>query len=396
VSVVSNPGYIGTVNVGKQTVDSGTVFSFNPATGAVVTLHSFADGTVTNDGQRPHAALVESGGVFYGTTYIGGSAGQGTVFKMTTAGTVTILHHFGDGSVTNDGMNPLAPVVAVSTSTGLTLYGTTQSGGVGGEGSVFALSSADDLTLLHSFDDGTVTNDGQTPMTGLCIDASGNLYGTTTSGGAGSGTLFAIAANLTPPVTIAPAAQWTLTGTLPAGLTFDSSTGAILGTPSASDAVGAYSVAITSPSHVTTSQTYTLTQTFSQWALAQSTSNVAAATPMKDGVPNLLKYLCDISPAGPMNAADRAALPAVEIDSSTVPGTDYLALIYRQAAAASSANVVLQTSNDLQTWTTVDTSVLLSRKASTLSNGDSMMELGVPLNSSSTQFIRMNVGAPSD
>jgi uncharacterized repeat protein (TIGR03803 family) len=318
------------------------------------------------------------------------------VFKMTTAGTVTILHHFGDGSVTNDGMNPLAPVVAVSTSTGLTLYGTTQSGGVGGEGSVFALSSADDLTLLHSFDDGTVTNDGQTPMTGLCIDASGNLYGTTTSGGAGSGTLFAIAANLTPPVTIAPAAQWTLTGTLPAGLTFDSSTGAILGTPSASDAVGAYSVAITSPSHVTTSQTYTLTQTFSQWALAQSTSNVAAATPMKDGVPNLLKYLCDISPAGPMNAADRAALPAVEIDSSTVPGTDYLALIYRQAAAASSANVVLQTSNDLQTWTTVDTSVLLSRKASTLSNGDSMMELGVPLNSSSTQFIRMNVGAPSD
>ena len=53
-------------------------------------------------------------------------------------------------------------------------------------------------TIIHNFGDGSVTNDGQTPMSGLSADGSGNLYGTTIAGGSGSGTLYGFATNLTP------------------------------------------------------------------------------------------------------------------------------------------------------------------------------------------------------
>ncbi len=147
-------------------------------------------------------------GFLYGTTVAGGSpingisAGQGTVFKITTTATpttMTVLHTFGDGSVVNDGANPAAPLVAFYTAAkGLTLFGTTQNGGSAGFGTVFSLNASNVLTILHHFGDGTVTNDGQTPLAGLTMDASGNLYGTTIGGGLGSGTAFAIVANLTP------------------------------------------------------------------------------------------------------------------------------------------------------------------------------------------------------
>ena len=75
-------------------------------------LHNFGDGSVANDGAEAQANLtLGTDGNFYGTTPFGGSANLGTVFKMTPAGVVSILHSFGDGSVQNDGYNPISPVI---------------------------------------------------------------------------------------------------------------------------------------------------------------------------------------------------------------------------------------------------------------------------------------------
>lgn len=384
--------------VAGETSDNGTVFKLDHD-GTVTTLHSFGDGSVANDGLLPRAGLTfdaSSPGTLYGTTVNGGSAGNGTVFEITTSGTVTILHNFGDGSVTNDGMNPLAPVVAVNQSSGgLTIFGTTQNGGSAGEGAVFAIDSSNNLTVIHNFGDGSVTNDGETPMAGLSLDASGNLYGTTVGGGAGNGVTYAIAANLSPPsATAVPTDSWTLSGTLPPGMTFDSSTGAILGAPSAGDQGGAYSVSITSPQNVTSTETFDLTQTYAQWAMVKSTSAVAADTPMNDGVPNLLKYLANIAPNVSMSAADRAALPTVGIDATTSPGTEYLTLTYRQSAAVTGVTVNVQTSADLNAWQTVAPPDLSQQIGTDPNTGDPVMEVGVKANNSGRQFIRLNVTSP--
>jgi uncharacterized repeat protein (TIGR03803 family) len=70
-------------------------------------LHQFGDGMVVHDGVNPEAAMVRApDGLLYGTTTMGGTAGEGTIFKMSATGQITILHNFGDGSVPNDGRHP--------------------------------------------------------------------------------------------------------------------------------------------------------------------------------------------------------------------------------------------------------------------------------------------------
>lgn len=383
--------------VASSAVDNGTVFKLD-SNGVVTILHRFGDGTVANDGLLPHAPLTfnpSSPGILYGTTVNGGSAGDGTLFKITTSGVVTILHNFGDGSVTNDGLNPIAPVVTCnSTSSGLTIFGTTQNGGAAGQGVVFALNSSSQLIIIHSFGDGSVANDGALPNAGLSLDASGNLYGATVGGGAGSGATFAIATNLVTPSTVTTSNSWTISGTLPAGMSFDSSTGAILGAPTVGDPGGIYTVSITSPQNVTSIATFNLTQTYVQWATVKSTSYVASDIPLNDGVPNLLKYVANINPNVAMTATDRAALPAVSIDTTTNPGTPYLALTYRKSSAVTGVNVNVQTSSDLKTWQTV-TSPEISQIVGTDPNtGDPIVELGVKAAASGNQFIRLNIVNP--
>jgi len=191
--------YYGTAKDGGV-ANSGIVFKMTPS-GTVTTLHVFQDGTVQLDGAKPMGLIQASDGNFYGTTQQGGSTattssmGQGTIFRMTPAGTVTIMHSFGDGSVANDGATPMASLVQGSDGN---FYGATKSGGSANLGAIFRITPGGFVTQLHSF--GTSNYDGSSPCAALIQGSDGDYYGTTLGGGtAGTGTAFRMtsAGNLT-------------------------------------------------------------------------------------------------------------------------------------------------------------------------------------------------------
>ena len=143
----------------------------------------------SSDGGEPYAGLVrDSAGNLYGTAISSGAFGWGVVFKVDTSGTETVQHSFGDGST--DGRTPYGGLVRDKAGN---LYGTTYEGGgigcVDGCGTVFKVDTTGTETVLHSFTGGTT--DGCFPYAGLFLDKAGNLYGTTQACGASSfGTVF--------------------------------------------------------------------------------------------------------------------------------------------------------------------------------------------------------------
>jgi uncharacterized repeat protein (TIGR03803 family) len=165
----------------------GTVFKISAA-GTESVLYTFD--TTGNDGAEPFAGLImDSAGNLYGTTKYGGNGTlllQGTVFKITAAGAESILHAFPSGPT--DGGYPVSPLIMDSNGN---LFGTTPSGGQNKLGTVFKISSAGAESVLYSF--AGATTDGNEPSSGLIVDSAGNLYGTTGIGGAyDAGTVFRI------------------------------------------------------------------------------------------------------------------------------------------------------------------------------------------------------------
>jgi uncharacterized repeat protein (TIGR03803 family) len=166
--------------------NDGEVFQVTTA-GKLTTLHSFCSTNGCADGEYSYAMPVQGAdGNFYGTTYLGGSKGDGTVFKMRPSGSLTTLHNFGGA----DGSQPLAGLAAGSDGN---FYGTTNLGGSHGAGSVFKVTPSGQFTILHSFCSKAACADGQSSYAGLIQASDGNLYGTTLSGGTqGHGTVFKI------------------------------------------------------------------------------------------------------------------------------------------------------------------------------------------------------------
>jgi hypothetical protein len=134
---------------------------------------------------------------------------------------------------------------------------------------------------------------------------------------------------------------------------------------------------------------------FSGWENTNHITNAPTATPENDGVPELLKYFYDINPTAPMSAADRAAMPVVGLNTTSVTGKQYLTLTYRQYASQTGLTINVQTSTDLQTWTTVNPADFSQQIGTDATTGDPIMERGVlmPANNT-TQFIRLNVSMP--
>jgi uncharacterized repeat protein (TIGR03803 family) len=182
----SDGNFYGTTLDGGTNGD-GTVFRISPS-GTYTTLYSFAGFPI--DGVTPTATLVQgSDGNFYGTTFKGGSNNFGTVFRISSSGTYTSLYSFASSS--NDGGNPLGGLVQGSSSN---FYGTTYVGGASGRGTVFRISSSGSYTSLYSFAN---SPDGANPSAVLVQGSDGNFYGTTYSGGGGPcydgcGTVFRI------------------------------------------------------------------------------------------------------------------------------------------------------------------------------------------------------------
>jgi len=190
----------GTTELGG-TYNQGTVFELTPSSSGwnQTVLYNFSG---NQDGGRPTAnVILDASGHLYGTTTSGGGgscpSGCGTVFELTSSSSgwmENVLYSFAGSS---DGRQPYGGLVF---SRAGVLYGTASLGGAlnancpSGCGTVFALTpNAGGWTqsVLYAFAGG---NDGSTPYAGPIVDKSGNLYGTTTAGGpSGNGTVFKLA-----------------------------------------------------------------------------------------------------------------------------------------------------------------------------------------------------------
>jgi uncharacterized repeat protein (TIGR03803 family) len=169
----------------------GMVFRITPS-GTLTTIYNFCAHSNCTDGSAALRLIQGTDGNLYGATGAGGTGGYGTIFKMTTTGTLTTLHSFD----LTDGASPVGMVQASDGN----FYGTTNAGGFsnsncsGGNvpgtcGTVFKMTPTGALTTLHLFNYSDGANPGAAPIQG----SDGNFYGTTSAGGnPGSGTIFKI------------------------------------------------------------------------------------------------------------------------------------------------------------------------------------------------------------
>jgi len=185
----------------------GTVFKMT-GSGTLSTLYNFTfDNNTAKSitGSYPNAGLVQgSDGNFYGTTSAGGTLDVGTIFKITSSGTLTTMVNFNG----TNGSTPQASLIQGSDGSfyGTTFYG---SGGIPqcgiGCGTVFKMTLAGNLTTLFNFTYDTNTAkfpNGRNPQASLLQASNGNFYSTTLYGNTsacapGCGTVFQLTSGLT-------------------------------------------------------------------------------------------------------------------------------------------------------------------------------------------------------
>lgn len=187
---VSNGDFFGfTQGVPDNGTSNGTLFRLSP-TGVINNLYTFCATTCT-DGQLPRGNLIQArNGYLYGTANAGGTFhNAGTIFKVTTAGTLTTVYDFCQVTNCRDGASPFGFTSLIQATDG-NLYGTTRGGGGRGLGTVYQLSLSGTLKTLYRFCRLAGCVDGTNPV-GLVQGPDGDFYGVTTEGGAnGYGEVF--------------------------------------------------------------------------------------------------------------------------------------------------------------------------------------------------------------
>lgn len=181
--LIDDDGIIYGVATVGGTYGYGTAFQLTPTPKGPWTQHTLYAFKGQPDASYPYGGLVrDASGSFYGTTYYGGTQGFGTVYTLVEVNgewQERVLHSFRDGS---DGSFSISHLVLDPAGN---LYGTTSEGGAAGCGcgTIFKLvhiNGAWRERIVHRFQG---SPDGSFPYNGLVIDSAGNLYGTTVHGG---------------------------------------------------------------------------------------------------------------------------------------------------------------------------------------------------------------------
>lgn len=180
----TNGNFYGTAS-GGGAYYSGTIFEITPS-GRLTTIYDFCPQIGCSDGDEPQAGLIQgNSGAFYGTTFRGGAYDEGTVFRITPGGKLTVLHNF---QLTEGAY----PTTALMQATNGNFYGTTQRYAANNGGTFFEMTPSGKLTTLYNFCSKANCADGGSPWE-LIQATDGNFYGATNYGGkTGHGTLFEI------------------------------------------------------------------------------------------------------------------------------------------------------------------------------------------------------------
>lgn len=174
---------------GSERCECGAVFEIQPKTGKQTVLHVFSG---NSDGNSPSGGLImDSAGNLYGVTQDGGKNSDGAVYMITAKGKESVLYAFCSKKNCTDGSSPFGTLVVDKSGN---VFGTTSIGGALNQGTIFEIPKNGVETVLYSFKGGN--KDGSDPRAGLIEDSHGNLFGTTEGGGPancaglGCGTVF--------------------------------------------------------------------------------------------------------------------------------------------------------------------------------------------------------------
>ena len=180
----ANGNLYGTTSAGASiggAYGQGTVWEIS-AKGFFTVVHTFTGGT---DGAVPVGSVsFDVTGNMYGTAAYDGAFYSGTVWKVDTSGTFSVVHAFTGGV---DGSNPASSVIFDSSGN---MYGTAQTGGSSSDGTVWEITNPGSFNVLKAF----TGSDGSGPQGTPAIESSGNLYGTTVNGGSSYGTIYELVA----------------------------------------------------------------------------------------------------------------------------------------------------------------------------------------------------------
>jgi len=240
--------FYGTTSNGT-THNRGTIFKITTG-GSLSTLITF-DGT--NGGSPQSTMVIGKDHNFYGATYglandFASNTEYGTVFQLTPTGTFSTIVYFALGNLT-DGSAPQGTLAAGNDGN---IYGTTYGGGSHGFGTFFRTTPGGTLTTLASFGGQTTGQGGILPQGGVIQGSDGNFYGTTSSGGAGtSGTVFQATSSVG--TSLSPVASFSgANGSTPYSRLIEDSQGNFYGTTSTGGAHGFGNVFMISPQGVLT------------------------------------------------------------------------------------------------------------------------------------------------